>query len=218
MKLDKDDRNYAKGSEVIGGKDGIYLEKPDIVDKFCRREITEKNPELQQLKMIHFAKMYDPIRARKTNDEEDIDSDENEDDSQSGSYEGSDPWRDDEDRVANFYITGDQNYDHIPLPKIIKLRNCADGEVTLMEKRSFPKAARMHKKREDNNPHRFFLSELMLYTSYVDEMELGCDDEKMCRDLYIKSKDNIQYMSYSARYIMVKRTDISGREGSREPG
>ena len=25
-------------------------------------------------------------------------------------------------------------------------------------------------------------------------MELGCDDEKMCRDLYIKSKDNIQYI------------------------
>ena len=116
MKLDKDDKNYAKGSEVIGGKDGIYLEKPDIIDKFCRREITEKNPELQQLKMIHFAKMYDPIGTKKTKEEEEVSSEEKEENSQSGCHEGSDPWRDDEDRVANFYITGDTYYDYIRLP------------------------------------------------------------------------------------------------------
>ena len=81
------------------------------------------------------------------------------------SQNNSDPWIDDDDRIANFYVTGNLKYDHIPLPKIIKLKNCNPGEVTLMEKCSFPKAARMHKKREDNNPHRFFLSELMLYSS-----------------------------------------------------
>ena len=89
-------------------------------------EITDKNPELGKLRMIHFAKTYDPIRAKKTKEDDDIISDENE--SQAGDREGSDQWRDDEDRVANFYITGDPNYDFIPLPKIIKLKNCADGK------------------------------------------------------------------------------------------
>ena len=55
-------------------------------------------------------------------------------------------WKDEEDRVANYYITGDKMYDQIPLPKIIKLKNCSDGEITLMEKRYFLKAVRMHKK------------------------------------------------------------------------
>ena len=194
MKLDEDDASYTKGSVVKGGKDGIFIEKADIVDKYCRREITEKNLELGKLRMIHFAKMYDPIRSKRTKEEEYNRSNENEEESQDGRPNDSDPWKDDEDRVANFYITGDKNYDYMRLPKIIKLKNGSDGEITLMEKRAFPKAARMHKKREDTNPHRFFLSELMLYTSYVDEKELGCDDEKMCRDLYLNDKDNIQYI------------------------
>ena len=65
MKLDEGDANYAKGSEIMGGKGGIYLEKQDIVDKFCRREITEKNEELGHLRMIHFAKMYEPFTRKK---------------------------------------------------------------------------------------------------------------------------------------------------------
>ena len=49
---------------------------------------------------------------------------------------------------------------------------------------------RVHKKREDTNPHRYFLSELMLYTAYTDEEELGCDDEEKCRKLYLDQKDH----------------------------
>ena len=69
-----------------------------------------------------------------------------------------------------------------------------EGEIPIFVKRSYPKAARMHKKREDNDPHRFFLSELMLYTGYTDEQQLGADDEKKCRDLYLKKKDAIQFV------------------------
>ena len=192
MKLDKADANYAKGSEVKGGKEGIFLEKPDIVDKFCRREITEKNPELEKLTLIHFSKMYDPIRSKKSKDEEDKQPTKPTENIEPEKNESTELWDDDEERVANYYITGDEQYDNIPLPKIIKLKNCAVGEVTLMEKRSFPKAARMHKKREDNNPHKFFLSELMLYTGYTDEKQLGCDDEEQCRELYLQKKEAIQ--------------------------
>ena len=37
QKLDEDDENFEKGTEVAGGRTGRFLEKPDIIDQFCRR-------------------------------------------------------------------------------------------------------------------------------------------------------------------------------------
>ena len=104
------------------------------------------------------------------------------------------PWKDEEDRVANYYVTTNPLYHNTPLPKIIKIKNPREGEIPIYEKRSFPKAARVHKKREDTDPHRFFLSELMLYTGYTDEQQLHCDDEDACRQLYLSKKDAIQFV------------------------
>ena len=184
-KLSKGDEDYAKGSEVEGGRDGLFIEKPDIIDKYCRREIKDRNPELKELSPLQFGKMYDPISGRKSkkDDEElsnNIESDTNESieiENDSSNQGTDDPWIDDDDRVANYFITTNPKYDYIPLPQYIKLKDPQDGEVPIFEKRSFPKAARIHKKRQDNDPHRFFLSELMLYTGYTDERQLGCDDE-----------------------------------------
>ena len=41
QKVDEDDINYKRGGEIIGGRDGKFLEKPDIINKYCRREITD---------------------------------------------------------------------------------------------------------------------------------------------------------------------------------
>ena len=57
--LKVDESDTIKGVEVDGGRDGLFIEKPDIIDKFCRREITEKNPELAAMASIHFGKMYE---------------------------------------------------------------------------------------------------------------------------------------------------------------
>ena len=64
-KLEEDDVNWKHGSEVKGGRDGIFLEKPDIIDKYCRREIQDSNPELKYLSLLQFAKNYQPITNRK---------------------------------------------------------------------------------------------------------------------------------------------------------
>ena len=61
-------------------------------------------------------------------------------------------------------------------------------------KRNQPKAARIHKKNEDKDPHRFFLSELMLYTGYTDEEQLGANDQDKCLKLYLEKKDAIQFV------------------------
>jgi hypothetical protein len=142
--------------------------------------------------------MFDPIRKNKSSKEDEMSNNQNIDKAETDESEmelcnsdvssGDDPWEAEEDRVANFYITTNPNYDRIPLPRFIKLKNPKEGEVPIYEKRTFPKAARIHKKREDNDPHRFFLSELMLYTGYTDEEQLGCDDEKKCCELYLREE------------------------------
>ena len=69
MKLDANDANSDKGLEVEGGREGKFVEKSDIIDKFCRREILEKNPEIEALSAVQLAKMYDPIFEKKIKDQ-----------------------------------------------------------------------------------------------------------------------------------------------------
>ena len=169
------------------------MEKPDIIDKFCRREITGQNPELGEMTLIQYGKMYEAIHGKKAKEEKEIKVETDKIDLEKGNRrnddEGDDPWEDEEDRVTNYYVTTNPEYNYIPLPEIIKLTNPKDGEIQFMKKRTYPKIARIHKKREDNDPHRFFLSELMLYTGFTNEEQLGSNDEKKCLELYMSKKD-----------------------------
>ena len=123
--------------------------------------------------------MYDPIRGKigkkdrdynqnekvpgtLVDDSNETDDEENNNETEEEKNEAdrskqetsNDPWIDEEDRVANFYITTNPKYNRTRLPRIIKIRNPQEGEVPIFEKRSYPKAARIHKKREDTDPHR----------------------------------------------------------------
>ena len=176
------------------------VEKPDIVDKFCRREIPVKNPELKELALTHFGKMYEPMQGRKAaqqQDDETMDTQENcdiEENPDADDDDNENPWKDEEDRIANFYITTNSLYNHKRLPNIIKIKDCQPGEVPIWKKRSFPKAARVHKKKEDTDPHRFFLSELILYKGFTDENDLGCNDQDKCRKIYLDNFEAIQFV------------------------
>ena len=69
QKVDEDDESFKKGVEVAGGRTGKFIEKPDIIDKYCRRELSENNPELGELTPIQFGKIYDPIRRNDKKEE-----------------------------------------------------------------------------------------------------------------------------------------------------
>ena len=197
LKLPEEENNSAKGLEVKGGREGKFLEKPDIIDKFCRRKITEKHPELAAMPSLHFAKMFEPVRGRNKKENVIEESSDEEEDSQNtdNNFDSNNtPWKDEEDRVANFYITTEEKYNHLRLPNYIQINDCQPGEVPLWKKKTFPKAARIHKKKEDTDPHRFFLSELMLYKGFTDEEELGANDEQKCMSLYIENKEAIQFV------------------------
>ena len=146
------------------------------------------------MSLIQFARMYQPIHRKnvsdehKENEEEKKDIDEN----ISTSSDIMPLWKDEEDRIANYYITVNSSYNFDPSPATIRLRNCQPGEVSIWEKRMFPKAVRFHKKKESNDPHRYFLSELMLFKGFTNEEQLGSQDESLCRNLYIGNKTAIQ--------------------------
>ena len=42
MKISEDNVEKTKGIQVSGGREGLFVEKPDIINKFTRRKITEK--------------------------------------------------------------------------------------------------------------------------------------------------------------------------------
>ena len=198
MKLDEADINFSKGAQVKGGKEGIFLEKPDIIDKYCRRDMS-KNKELAELRPSQFAKMYEPItRTKKKKESENNDDPEPDTEIMLEDDEHISPNGEDEEceeyKVANYIISPDPLKQTIRLPELIKIKNPVPGEVAIWRKRKSPKAIRVHKKREDTDPNRYFLSELLLYMAYTDEQELGCDDEVKCRQLYLENKQNIQYV------------------------
>ena len=81
--------------------------KPDIIDKFCRREIAKEHPELEEVTPIQLRKLYDPIRRNNKDEEirsEPLEATEIEDPTKEPQ------WKDEEDRVANFFITADTQY------------------------------------------------------------------------------------------------------------
>ena len=66
-------------------------------------------------------------------------------------------------------------------------------ENPIQRKRTYPAALRFHKTNKDNNPHKFFLSELMLYIHFRDEeTEFKPDNHEFIEDLYAKNLERIQ--------------------------
>ena len=124
--------------------------------------------------------MYEPIRGQ--NNEEDNDNNHNRNQVAEG---------DEVDESSHIITHKSKGF---ILPKTIKIKDPLPGEISIWKKRSIPRAMRIHKKKEDINPHRFYLSELLLYTPHKDEKELYCDDEEACRELYLKEIKNTQYV------------------------
>ena len=100
---------------------------------------------------------------------------------------------DENDIKFHYIMRADTDKEDTLLPKYIKLHPKYPGENNIMRKRRFPAAVRFHKKRKDVDPHKFFLSELMLYHPFRDEkQDLHSDNEELCAKLYMQEFDNIQ--------------------------
>ena len=182
-----DDKEDAMGKIAfeVAGREGLFIEKADLIDKYIRRpgsknpyqKLKETETDLEDLVGIHFAKMFEVTQKAGTDDTLDI---ENLD-------------FDDDDLKFHYIMRSDESKKKTLLPDYIKLSPKFPGENNVMKKRRFQAAAHFHKKRENLDPHKFFLSELMLYYPFRDEKnDLHSDNEELCAQLYMQEFDNIK--------------------------
>jgi hypothetical protein len=91
---------------------------------------------------------------------------------------------DEDDLKFHYIMRADQEKSKTQLPDHIKLFPKYPGENNIMRKRRFPAAVRFHKKRQEVDPNKFFLSELFLYYPFRDEkLDLHSDNEELCAQL-----------------------------------
>ena len=134
--------------------------------------------------------MYEPINATKI----DTDNDQTLLSSTLSIYNEQNNVYDDEHEISNFIIKANEKETKVYLPEMIRISNPLPGELSIWKKRRFPKAMRIHKKREDTDPVKYFLSEMFLYKPFIDEKDLGSNDDQRCIELYHELKDDIDYV------------------------
>ena len=195
--LQRQDPESGQGFKVED-KEGLFLEKPDLISKYERRKLVtgeeeelepdrEEAENLDQMCLCQYVKMYEGKgwqQMRRTNEEGEVEAPQEEDIPEEGELAEEDDF--------NFLITGDPDERRRPIPQILTLENPLPGEPKILHKRTFPRALRFFKKKFDMNPHRYYLTELMLYHPFRDENELFPDDPTKCEELYLKNMDQIK--------------------------
>lgn len=190
-----DEESYYPETELFedDGKEGLYYEKPNVILKYLRR-----GNGLEDLCLAQFVKMYDSSNTKQEKEQDNAKKDDEFDDDKS--------IEENIDREAIKEIKmkfGSETKFHQlvqhdgslgkPLPSIIELINPLPNEPACMKKRSSPKALRFYKAKNDRDPSRFFLHELMLYKSFNRATYDGwCSDSKVCTDDYMKQSESIQ--------------------------
>ena len=210
---------YDKELFEIDGREGLYYEKPNWVDKYLRRDMSEWD----ELCLPQYIKMFDPTNkkeaeideahAEETNDgRENHDGIEDADDEiHADEGDALTSTKFDKDKVKYgqevkfHYLIKETGEMGKPLPNLMKLENAYPGEPKFLRKRRHPKSLRFYKVKQDLNPIRFFLHELMMYKSFgPEEYERWHDDDKCIED-YEKYKDIIQNVK---RVIMEWMEDV----------
>ena len=159
----------------IKERDGLYYEKPNWIEKFFRL-----GKALNDIFPAHLVKIYDPATKvmKYVNSEADDEKDSNDFDKANSVYSETVQKYGNEAKFHHFMTsTG------VPgkmLPNIIELENPCPGEPRFLRKRKHSKALRFYKPDQENNPVRYFLQELMLYTSYDEKTYDDWHDDELC--------------------------------------
>ena len=187
--LQKQDPSDGKGFKVKD-KEGLFLEKPDLVSKYERRKLlgteedTADDDTLEDLCYCQWVKMYEN-RGGKRNEEGEFEEAVDDANPEEGELAEGDDF--------NFVVTGEEGKTpRRKLPWALTLHDPLPGEPVILQKRTFPRALRFFKKRFNVNPHKYYLAQLMLFHPFRDENELFPDDEEKCEQLFLKNEDKIK--------------------------
>ena len=128
IKVEENEDYNGRERKQIQGRDGWFVEKYDIIDKYVRLDSTCE--EISELSNSQFLKMYEAAHKKKEQTQE---SERNE-------------HEDNEDEIID--IHGDDKFNYvmkaspgkaIPLPDYIAIENPFPGEPPFMRKRKHPK-------------------------------------------------------------------------------
>ena len=154
----------------IEDREGLYYEKPNWIEKYLRRDLSEWT----ELCFPQYLKMFDPCRSSGKNEDNDEDNDEDDDTEEVETDESAlskmekDKLKYGQELKFHYLITETGEMGKA-LPKLMELQNPYPGEPRFLKKRSHPKSLRFYKVKRELNPARYFLHELMMYKSFTSE-------------------------------------------------
>ena len=169
FKLHEDNEFMAFGREQIQvtGKDGFYVEKANIVDKYERRPVQYEDGTEHPLKYLclaQFVREYEPCNIKNKSKKQ---KDENNSSGESESEEFEDKYNNyDENRYIKTCFD-DEGENKKCLPKFIKLTSAYPGEPKYMKLRTHPLALRYCKYKKGD--HEYFYSKLVQYRPFTIE-------------------------------------------------
>ena len=148
---DEEEPRHIRGTFQIPGKEGSFKEATSIHEKYANRP-----PVLEHMCLAQFAISYDRMSAQDANKKEFIEGSHGED--------------------SNQIIKSWNSQYETHLPTHI----CLGKNLGYMRLRGVPAVLRLHKFREDKDPHEYFFSELLLYRPWRNEAELHPHDLEAC--------------------------------------
>ena len=161
----------------IPGKEGIYKRAIPVHEKYEARPVALKNICLAQ-----FATSYDTMPVKSGNIME---------------FSNGVNGLSEEKVIASW----NPEYE-TPLPTYIKLNN----DLGYMKLRKIPSVLRIHKLKEDKDPHEFFYSYLLLYRPWQTENELKADDMDACYELYSETEEEEMRNNLGSRRSKIEKT------------
>ena len=170
-KVDENDTNDTHESEenfTVGQRKGKYVPVASIHEKYAKRP-----DSLEHMTLAQFATSYDRIgnHAGKAKLSGGIAS-----------------------PLSDQTVVSHNKKLQVKLPIFIKLKE----QEYYMKLRGTPSVMRIHKVKEEYNPHEFFYSELLLYRPWRDEKELHPECLEACMQLYKEECDCDEHMDGTA--------------------
>ena len=178
IKVDDDFDYGGREKKRIEGREGLFVEKYDLIDKYVRRD--RKCVAADEVSVVQYYKMFVAAYKdmRKKTDESETD-DENEECDETDQM--------DEAIEGNFhYVMTASRGKPVLLPPYIKIDNPFPGEPPLMRKRVKPAVVRFHKPKQDVDPAKYFFAEALLYTPFRSEKELEERVANAAEDGYVE--------------------------------
>ena len=188
IRVDEDEEYNGREKKKILDKDGWFVEKYDVIDKYIRRDKNCKGIDdlcpAQYLKMFltsYGKKVKKPCVENISDNEEQLQNDfpDGEEQLQNNILNIEEQLNDipkkfnDLGREEKFhYVMTESNENPIPLPEYFAIENPFPGEPPFMKKRTKPAALRFHKMKRSVDPAAYFFSEALLYTPFRSEKEL----------------------------------------------